>query len=156
MLVPTEEQLSLIEKSIRYDPDNGEFTWRDHRRRKKPYAGSCDKDGYTRIMVNYKMYHAAPVGWFLYYHEWPLLFVDHKDRNPRNNRIWNLRLASYSLNAYNSYLRIDNTTGFKGVSWEPRTGSWYVRIGRKYIGTFYSYADACEARLEAERVYTHS
>jgi len=42
--------------------------------------------------------------------------IDHIDRNRLNGSISNLRLATYSQNLYNSTIRSNNTSGFKGVS----------------------------------------
>lgn len=41
--------------------------------------------------------------------------VDHKNRNAFDNRKCNLRVCNKSQNAANSKLRVDNTSGYKGV-----------------------------------------
>ena len=145
-----------IAQALHYDPDTGIFKWKDTRRRKKATAGHIGPDGYLRIMYKYRMYSGAQLAWLLYYGEWPGTLVDHKDRNPSNNRINNLRKAGYSLNAHNSALRVDNTTGSKGMYFDHRLNKWCARIGRKYLGSFSTKEAAITARKEAERVYTHS
>jgi hypothetical protein len=59
----------------------------------------------------------------------PGLTVDHEDRDRLNNLESNLRLATKSEQLYNSRLRSDSTSGFKGVSYVP-TGRkrWKARI----------------------------
>ncbi len=42
-------------------------------------------------------------------------YVDHMDGNPRNNRIENLRLCTKQQNEFNSKIRSDNTSGYRGV-----------------------------------------
>jgi hypothetical protein len=44
------------------------------------------------------------------------MFVDHIDRNPLNNQISNLRLATYTENNRNISKKKNNTSGFIGVS----------------------------------------
>src|SRR6185295_9199415 len=119
--------------AIHYDPDTGVFKWRDFRRRKKPTAGHIGPDGYLRIMYKYRMYSGAKLAWLLYYGEWPEVIIDHIDRNPSNNRINNLRKSNHSLNAYNSGLRVDNTTRCKGLYYDPRIDKWQVRLGKKHL-----------------------
>lgn len=54
--------------------------------------------------------------------------IDHKDRNPSNNNISNLRLANKSLNAINSKIPSHNKSGYKGVSFYKRDKNWEVNI----------------------------
>ena len=42
--------------------------------------------------------------------------IDHIDRDPWNNRVSNLRLATPSQNGCNKTMQSNNTTGYKGVS----------------------------------------
>lgn len=73
--------------------------------------GSKNKKGYFRIKVNYKSYmvHRLVAETFL---QNPCNFptVDHIDRNPSNNKINNLRWASYKMQADN------HTNVFRGLS----------------------------------------
>jgi hypothetical protein len=142
---PTEEQSAIIKDSLRYDPDKGILFWKDYKKRRgSAQAGSKGTDGYIRVMLNYKMYSAAPVCWFLYYGEWPVM-IDHINQNPGDNKINNLRLTNHSRNGMNSGIRIDNGSGARGVSFEPRTGKWYARCQRRYIGTFNTFEEAKKA-----------
>lgn len=66
--------------------------------------------------------------------------VDHITRNPLDNRIENLRLATQSENHCNRGKFKNNTSGFKGVSWHKYTQKWEAKImldgTRKYLGYF--------------------
>ena len=79
------------------------------------------------------------------------MLVDHRDRNPFNNKLSNLRLATTGQNNSNSRLRY-NVSGLKGVTWEKRekrSGRWVAQIvtGRKriLIGRFRDKYDAARA-----------
>lgn len=54
--------------------------------------------------------------------------VDHIDRNPLNNKRANLRLATKSQNRRNCGKRCNNTSGYKGVSFNKRAGKWQAKI----------------------------
>lgn len=56
------------------------------------------------------------------------LEIDHKDRNPLNNRKTNLRLCTHSQNMQNAKMQKGNLANFKGVVWEPRTNKWIATL----------------------------
>jgi hypothetical protein len=80
--------------------------------------------------------------------DYPL--VDHKNRDPLNNRKENLRKATYSENLYNSKTRKDNTSGTKGVSFMKANNNWSVNIffrkRRYYKGGFKTKEEAIAHR----------
>jgi hypothetical protein len=57
--------------------------------------------------------------------------VDHINKNRLDNRLQNLRAATASQNAVNSKLRVNNKSGFRGVSWE--SGKWLAKIKVNYV-----------------------
>jgi hypothetical protein len=65
--------------------------------------------------------------------------VDHIDRNKQNNVVSNLRWATHAENNFNTNVRGDNISGFKGVS-KSRGNRWYAFTseGGKtiYLGSF--------------------
>ena len=80
--------------------------------------------------------------------------IDHIDRNPLNNHPANLRAVSRSANNANSKRRKDNTSGYRGVSWERRKRKWLARIvvSGKYIHLGY-YDDRIIAAAAVNRGY---
>ena len=55
-------------------------------------------------------------------------FTDHINGDKLDNRNFNLRIATKSQNAANAKLQINNTSGFRGVSWDKRCFKWYAYI----------------------------
>lgn len=78
----------------------------------------------------------------------PVLFVDHIDGDPLNNRKSNLRLATNRQNCLNQKLGSQNTSGYKGISWHKRNAKWaaVVRVNeegkRVHLGYFDNKHDA--------------
>ena len=76
-------------------------------------------------------------------------FTDHINGNRIDNRRSNLRLCSPAQNAKNQGIKINNTTGYKGVSFDKKRGKFhaYIKIDyrRKHLGYFDSILDAAEA-----------
>lgn len=81
--------------------------------------------------------------------------VDHADGNGLNNRRLNLRVCTRSQNNYNTSIRKDNRSGFKGVYRHKAKGTnvWRARIkvaGRLIeLGVFESAEAAAAARNQA-------
>jgi len=92
-----------------------------------------------------KAHHLA---WALWYGEWPRMAIDHRDGNPQNNAIGNLRLATNQQNQFNTGSK-GRTSKYKGVSWKAADRKWQVRasIGgkNKHIGYFSSEIEAARA-----------
>ena len=83
----------------------------------------------------------------------PTLVVDHKDREPLNNREDNLRVLPPILNYYNSDYVHDGAGRFPGVSYNERSGLWEAapKFDRKPLmkGEFETESEAAEAALAA-------
>lgn len=75
--------------------------------------------------------------------------VDHENKNSLDNRRGNLRSATRSQNMSNVGLRADNTSGFKGVTWDRERQKWMAKIRvlqtHKFLGRFSSLIDAAMA-----------
>lgn len=84
-------------------------------------------------------------------------YYDHHDRNPFNNRKYNLWQATLNENAQNATKRTDNKSGFIGVLWHKKQQMWHVCIRkdgkRIHLGSFDDKQDAIKVRLEAEVKY---
>lgn len=82
--------------------------------------------------------------------------VDHVNGNRLDNRRQNLRICTATQNAMNRLERVDNTSGFRGVS-QRKDGRYeaYIHVnGRKiHLGLFKKLTDAINTRLKAEIKY---
>src|SRR3990167_8684300 len=75
--------------------------------------------------------------------------VDHINRNSLDNRRENLRVCTHRQNLWNRPKSENNTSGFKGVSWEKRRNKWRASICKNYkqysLGEFFTKEEAALA-----------
>lgn len=83
----------------------------------------------------------------------PKKCCDHINRDKLDHRRKNLRCVSQSINIYNTGLRKNNKSGYKGISWIKERQKWEADLGRKHLGRFTNLLDAVEARRLAEEKY---
>jgi len=102
-------------------------------------VGSLTNRGYLSTTIKSKFYLIHRVIFFMFYGYLPKN-LDHIDGNRLNNKIENLRPATFGQNAQNAKIRKDNKFNVKGVYWFKELKKWKVDIGingkRKYIGVF--------------------
>lgn len=83
--------------------------------------------------------------------------IDHKNRNPLDNRLDNLRPCTVQQNSMNRSIQRNNTSGVTGVYWSNTYNKWIATIKingkRKHLGYFKEKEDAIEARRQAEIIY---
>lgn len=83
--------------------------------------------------------------------------IDHENRNPLNNRKYNLRLCSHRNNSRYKGIQSNNTSGVIGVSYSDRNDKWrvYITPNKKqiHLGYFDDIENATIARLKAELQY---
>jgi AP2 domain len=72
--------------------------------------------------------------------------TDHINHNGLDNRFSNLRPATVSQNQGNKKKQKNNTSGYKGVSWDKRRNKWqvYIKINgkQKHLGYYDDIEDA--------------
>lgn len=162
--MPSQEYLL---RRFEYNPETGILRWRPvtlttHH---KPtwwngmYAGkavgSSNPDGHLMVHLDYKRFGIARVIWKMAYGTEPAALIDHRDLNPKNNILTNLREATRAQNNSNVRTRPNNTSGFKGAYYHPTTVKgkvyprWAAQIsvnGKKiHLGSFKSMEAAAEA-----------
>lgn len=79
--------------------------------------------------------------------------VDHRDGDGLNCRRGNLRSATRSQNQTNTDIRRRNRSGYRGVSWDEKSGKWRasIRLGKSvHLGFFDHPKDARDAYRLAE------
>lgn len=108
-----------------------------------PVGNYCE-DGYHETSLDGKGYMVHRIIWELFNGKIPEgLIIDHKDGDPSNNRIENLKLVTWQGNARNSRMRSHNTTGYTGVAKTKKIC--------KSSGKVYFYYTALWKTLEGEQ-----
>ena len=149
-----------LRELLAYDPETGIFTWKTtmgSRAVAGQQTDSLDDHGYVRIRVDKRLYRAHRLAVLYMSGSFPPADVDHINLNRADNRWKNLRNATRTINARNTSLRSDSTSGAKNVSWHKASGKWLVNIAvegkSKYIGVFADKEIAAQAAAEARRKY---
>ena len=126
--LPSQKRLQEL---FDYDKKTGNLIWRISPRKSVKVgaiAGTLTSKGYTQVKVDNTVYYAHRLIWVLLTGNDPGEFtIDHKDRNRRNNRIDNLRLATQKEQMAN--------TGQRGYSFNKRSQLWHasIRIDRTNV-----------------------
>ena len=162
-----------LRKFFDCDFETGELTWRtrtsdmDARSQQRrlfnsrfagrPAFTAKNSDGYLGGKLMGRSLKAHTVIWAMMNGEWPSGEIDHIDGNRTNNSIKNLRCVDKSTNQRNASLRLDNTSGVVGVSYNKQWGKWSARIQhggkRIFLGWFETAEEAAIARRDAEMRY---
>ena len=122
------------------------------------WTGALDSKGYGQIVINNKKVPAHRFAWEIETKEQipENLRLDHKDHcsksciNPDH-----LRLATHAQNVQNqASVRSDNTSGYRGISWQKAVQKWRVRIGTTNFGHYSDLEEAIRVRDKArEEMY---
>jgi len=143
-------QKDLSSAITNFDYREGKLYWKvmaSNRVKVGSEAGSVRKDGYRIVSISGNGYQTQIVVWAMHNGRWPDkgVEIDHKNNNPSDNRIENLRQSTASQNQHNSLISASNTSGAKGVS--KSGNSWRSNVcknGKIYSKTFKSFNDCVE------------
>lgn len=152
----TQEYLKSI---LDYDLDTGIFTWKVKKSQvaKAGDVAGWEYNGYREIEIDNKKYKAHRLAWLYVHGEMPKNLIDHIDNNRSNNKISNLREATYQTNSENYKTPKTNKSGVKNVSWYKKLNKWVVSISvektKKTIGYFDDLEFAELVAIEARNKY---
>ncbi len=126
----TQEYLKTV---LNYDSETGVWTWlyRKNARAQwnsqfsgKPAGGLDPSTGYLRIRIADKLYYAHRLAFLYILGNWPINQGDHENLDRADCRWENLRDATRTENNTNKTISSRNTSGFKGVYYDPNGGRW--------------------------------
>ena len=145
----TQERLKEI---LHYDPETGIWTWikvnKHNIEHNGKIAGTVRDDGYRSIRIGGRAYYSGRLAILYMTGKWPIE-VDHKDRDPSNDCWDNLRDATSADNKCNTTLhRVNNTSGYRGVSWNKKQQKWVAYIDAFQLGAYNSLEEAIQIRDE--------
>lgn len=154
-----------LRELLHYDPETGVFTWRVRRGMAVAgsVAGNLNRNGYVNIFVDGRQYKAHRLAWLFVYGEFPSADIDHINGVRNDNRIFNLRDVTTSVNMMNQRrARSDNKLGLLGVHVrtpekphykisKPYRAIIYVSGKSVSVGDFATAEEAHAAYLEAKR-----
>jgi len=147
-----------VRSLLAYDSERGHLYWLANRRGGASAGdrfGKQCKNGYRLGKVDQKHLYEHRLIWFIVHGEWPPQTIDHVNRIRDDNRLSNLRLATYSQN--NANRDQDRSDGRRGVTWHKKCGKWQSSIqieGKfRHLGLFSSIEEAGAARDAAARAF---
>jgi hypothetical protein len=163
---------------LSYNPGDGKLFWRQRdakwfnetpartailtaRMWNTKFAGkqaftSLDGAGYHHGTIFGKQYYAHRIIWQMCFDE-NAEEVDHSNGIRSDNTLTNLTNGDHHRNMKNVKLRIDNTSGFVGVSWNIKLNKWEVKLTHYnqtiHLGKFDDLQRAIDARHAASLLY---
>jgi hypothetical protein len=149
-----------------FEHNDGKLFWKKAPFFNKKYlikqeAGTVNPTtGYRQVKWMQKIYKVHRLI-FLLEHNYLPKEIDHINGNRQDNRLINLREATRSQNEWNKPVGINNSSGYKGVSWSKSTNSWMVRVEKNKCKLYYGCFNdldlaglvASEARIIYHGVY---
>jgi hypothetical protein len=155
--IPIETVFAMLS----YEPETGFLRWKVSRGRVAAgQIAGCTKSvnrPYVQVRLEDRIFYAHRLAWVLHTGR-PIpegREIDHRDGEPSNNRLSNLRLATPVENKRNMRPSLRNTSGATGVSWDRSKRRWVAQmsVGNRcvFLGRFTDKADAIAARQKAER-----
>ena len=149
-----------LKEILSYDPQTGDFTWKDRKRGVKVggIAGTQNKVGYIYISINQKKHLAHRLVWIYMKGRWPEYEIDHINHVKNDNRHENLREVKNRVEqSRNKTKQSNNVSGYVGVYLDKKKKKWraQIHISKKHIflGYFQNKEEAAQARKEAEVKY---
>ena len=147
-----------VAQKLAYDPESGVIRWINSPAgwiEGGAEAGSIHKaSGYRHIGLGGKKYRAHRLAWLLHHRQWPTAEIDHINGDRLDNRMANLRLATYAQNQQNRSRDKRNKSGFTGVSWDRGTQKWRAKIcidrRQVHLGVFDTAEEAAAAYAAAK------
>lgn len=149
---PAQKQISHedLKALVSYNPDTGLFT-----RLKDGKVWGPGRDGRVVIGAGGEMFLAHRLAWFYVTGSWPKEQIDHINRDRSDNRWSNLREATQLENQQNKVAYSSNTSGHKGIRFDPRwSGRYCADIclnGVKHRARFKTLDEAIEWRTQKEQ-----
>jgi hypothetical protein len=150
--------VDLLNHLFEYDKETGNLIWkikpssRGHRVKVGDIAGTLKSHGYLSVGINYNSYRAHRLIFLMHKGYLPKT-IDHINGEKLDNRIENLRAATVGQNQHNRKTNANNTSGYKGVSWNKAQKKWTARITleRKiiHLGYFANVEEAAEVVRKA-------
>lgn len=145
----------LLLELFEYSPVSGILTHKittSNKTKKGSIAGYINDGGYLEISLFGNKYLVHRLIWKYVFNKFPDNFIDHINRIKVDNRLDNLREATILQNSFNTTVRKDSTTGYKGVSLDKRCGKYraYININGKQKSLGY-YTTAYEAHLVRDK-----
>jgi HNH endonuclease/AP2 domain len=124
---PTHERVMEL---FNYDPETGILI-----RRKSGKLVGNNSSGRALVNIDKEILLVHRVIWFYMTGQWPIQ-VDHINGRHWDNRWENLREATNTQNSRNSRKGVNNSSGYKGVSYIERLQKYraYITVDRKQIG----------------------
>jgi len=101
-------------------------------------AGQRRPDGYMAVGLNGKIYKVHRIIFMMHHGHFPQT-IDHINGIKDDNRIENLRAATFSENCLNRGLRPDSQAQIKGVRWSALNKAWMVRVTVNKVRKFFGY-----------------
>ena len=123
-----------LKSQLHYDAESGIFTRivsNSNKVQVGDIAGFPDKNGYIIIAVFGKQYRAHRLAWLYVTGHWPKDQIDHVNGISGDNRLVNIRDCTQYENILNQGLKKSNNSGYKGVSYFKRDGTW-MAMGRAF------------------------